>query len=289
VISIAILTHNNSLNIMKEQKILITGGTGKTGRRVIERLRHLGVNNIRIGSRRETPSFDWDDPATWEDAVSGVDTVYIAFQPDLAVPTAPSVIGAFTSVASRHGVRKMVLLSGRGELEAQKCEEIVKTSASSWTIVRASWFNQNFSEGFFLDSVLAGHVALPKVTSPEPFTDVDDIADVVVRCLIDDKHHGKTFDLTGPELLTFEQAVAEIVKATGKDIAFEPMTMDGYEQMMRSYNVSADEMWLIRYLFTEIFDGRNASVTDDVEKVLGRKAKTFSQYAFDAVKVGVWN
>ncbi|MGC3947635.1 MAG: NAD(P)H-binding protein [Chryseolinea sp.] len=274
---------------MKEQKILITGGTGKTGRRVIERLQRSGFNNIRIGSRREVPAFDWDVPASWDEALNGVDSVYISFQPDLAIPTAPSTIRAFTTLASRHGVRKMVLLSGRGELEAQKCEEIVRSSASEWTIVRASWFNQNFSEGFFLDPILAGHVALPKVESPEPFTDVDDIADVAVQCLISDKHNGKTYDLTGPELLTFEQAVGQISKVTGSKIAFEALSMDDYEQMMRSYHVPEDQLWLIRYLFTEVLDGRNASITNDIEKVLGRKAKTFLQYASDAAKQGAWN
>ncbi|MEJ1237210.1 NmrA family transcriptional regulator [Chryseolinea sp. T2] len=273
---------------MKEQKILITGGTGKTGRRVAGKLQQAGIINIRIGSRRETPPFDWDAPGSWEEVLTGIDTVYISFQPDLAIPTSASVIRAFTSLASRLGVRKMVLLSGRGEAEAIKCEEIVKEAAASWSIVRASWFNQNFDEGIFLDPILAGHFVVPGVESPEPFTDADDISDVVVQCLLDDKHNGKTYDLTGPELLTFGAAIKQIAEASGRTIVFEPIPMDDYEQMLRSYNVPEDQLWLIRYLFTEVLDGRNANVTNDIEKVLGRKARTFSQYAADAVKKGVW-
>jgi uncharacterized protein YbjT (DUF2867 family) len=273
---------------MKEKKLLVLGGTGKTGRRIAERLKARGCN-VRIGSRNGTPPFDWENPSTWAAAVDGIEAVYISFQPDLAIPTAPSIIEKFTELAARSGVKKMVLLSGRGEKEAQVCEEIVKRNASNWTVIRASWFNQNFSESIFLDPILAGHVALPRGTTSEPFVDADDIADVAVECLLNEKHNSQTYELTGPRLLTFRDAVAEIAKATNRNIVFQDLTLDEYTQMLRGYNVPEDVLWLVRYLFEEVLDGRNSSVTHDIEKVLGRKAKDLSLFVKERAAEGVWN
>jgi len=273
---------------VEEKNILVLGGKGKTGRRVTERLTKLG-KAIRIGSRSEKPPFDWENPQTWTGALDGMDTVYITFQPDLAVPSALEAIEGFTSRAVNNGIKKMVLLSGRGEKDAQVCEQVVMNAGVDWTIVRASWFNQNFSESFFLDPILAGHVALPRGETLEPFVDADDIADVVVESLLHDKHVGQTYELTGPRLLTFEQVTAEISKVTGRDIKFKSLTMDEYTKMLREYQVPEDYIWLINYLFTEVLDGRNSSVTNDIEKVLGRKAKDFAEYARETVTTGIWN
>lgn len=274
---------------MKAQKILILGANGKTGRRVVEKLQQQGYNNIRLGSRQANPSFDWEYPATWEAAIADAECIYITFQPDLAVPGATETMEKFTALASRKGVKKMVLLSGRGEQEAQLCEQIVMRNAASWTIVRASWFNQNFSESFFLEPVLAGYVALPRAEALEPFTDAEDIADVVVQTLLDDKHNGQVYDLTGPELLTFPQAVAEIARATKREITFQPMSLPTYIEMLRTHQVPEDHLWLIDYLFDQVLDGRNASVTHDIEKVLGRKAKSFATYVKETAATGIWN
>jgi uncharacterized protein YbjT (DUF2867 family) len=273
---------------MKEKKILVLGGTGKTGRRVAERLKQAGVNQVRIGSRTAQPAFDWGNADTWNAALDHIDTVYITFQPDLAIPIAPTLIKKFTELASQKGVSKMVLLSGRGEQEAQVCEVIVQQSATNWTIVRASWFNQNFSESVFLDPILAGHVALPRAEALEPFTDADDIADVVVECLLNDAHNKKIYELTGPRLLTFKQAIAEIAEATRREIIFQALSLEEYTEMLRQYQVPEDHIWLVNYLFTEVLDGRNASVTNDIEKVLGRKAKDFSEYVKQTAKSGIW-
>ncbi|WP_431242521.1 SDR family oxidoreductase [Flavobacterium sp. P21] len=135
---------------MSKKKILVLGSNGKTGRRVIERLKNNSDVEIRLGSRNEKIPFDWENPQTWENVLQDIETVYITFQPDLAIPSAVETIQKFTVLATKSGVQKMVLLSGRGEKEAQLCEEIVKENAKNWTIVRASWFNQNFSESFFL-------------------------------------------------------------------------------------------------------------------------------------------
>ncbi|MCG8606925.1 NmrA family transcriptional regulator, partial [bacterium] len=257
-------------------------------RKVAERLAKLG-KSVRIGSRSGAPPFDWDQKETWAAALHGVDTIYITFQPDLAVPGARQAIEALTSLAVKSGIQKMVLLSGKGEKEAELCEQVVMNSGADWTIVRASWFNQNFSESFFLDPVLAGHVALPRAEALIPFVDTDDIADVVVVALIDDKHNGQVYELTGPRQLTFKQITEEISDATGRDIVFTPITMDEYKKMLSEHEVPEDYIWLIGYLFTEVLVEKNSLITNDIQKVLGRKAKDFAEYARETATTGIWN
>jgi uncharacterized protein YbjT (DUF2867 family) len=266
----------------------VIGGTGKTGRRVVERLKTRDIP-VRIGSRGGEPPFDWEKPETWAGALDGMDTVYITFQPDLAVPGAREAIEEFTSLAVKSGIQKMVLLSGKGEKEAELCEQVVMNAGADWTIVRASWFNQNFSESFFLDPILTGHVALPRGEALVPYVDTDDIADVVVEALLNDDHVGQTYELTGPRQLTFKQVTEEISDVTGRDIAFTPITMDEYEKMLREYEVPEDYIWLINYLFTEVLVERNSIVTNDIQKVLGRKAKDFAEYARETASTGIWN
>ncbi|MFH6968643.1 NmrA family transcriptional regulator [Flavobacterium sp. FlaQc-28] len=272
-----------------KKKILVLGSNGKTGRRVAARLENNPEVEIRLGSRNEKIPFDWENPQTWKNVVKDIDTVYITFQPDLAVPFAAEAIENFTKLATKNGVQKIVLLSGRGEKEAQVCEEIVKKNAKYWTIIRASWFNQNFSESFFLDPILYGIVALPRAEALEPFTDADDIADVVTTALLNDSHNGKTYELTGPRLLTFKQAVNEIAEASGRNITFQSLSLEEYTQMLREYQVPEDHIWLVNYLFEQVLDGRNSNITQDIENILGRKAKDFSAYAKETAKTGIWN
>lgn len=274
---------------MNKKKILVLGSNGKTGRRVVKRLEKVENIEIRLGSRNEKIPFDWEKPETWEAVLQDIDSVYITFQPDLAIPTAEDSIQNFTNLATKLGVQKMVLLSGRGEKEAQLCEEIVKQNAKNWTIIQASWFNQNFSESFFLDPILAGIVALPRAEALEPFTDADDIADVVTAALLDDKHNGQTYELTGPKLLTFKQVINEIAEVTGRNITFQSLSLDEYNQMLTEYQIPEDHIWLVNYLFEQVLDGRNSTITSDIEKVLGRKAKDFSAYAKETAQTGIWN
>ena len=180
--------------------ILVLGGTGKTGKRVVERLEQRNIP-VRIGSRNASPSFDWNNPSDWDAVLKGIQKVYITYHPDLAVPGAADAITAFVKAAKKSNVQKLVLLSGRGEKEAQDCEDIVIGSGLDWTIVRANWFMQNFSEGFFVDSIMAGELVLPDVNAQDPFVDVDDIADVVAAALTDVNHSKKIYELTGPELI----------------------------------------------------------------------------------------
>ncbi len=267
--------------------ILIIGGTGKTGRRVAARLQERGLP-VRIGSRSGTPPFDWEDRATWAPALQGARAAYVSFFPDLAVPGAAEAIAELARVAVAGGTRRLVLLSGRGEEEAQRAEQELIASGADWTIVRCSWFSQNFSEDHLRDAVLAGEIALPVGDVPEPFVDADDIADVAVAALTDDRHIGELYELTGPRLLTFAEAAGEIGAASGRDVRLAQVSEQEYVTGLAGHGVPPDVVSLLRYLLTVVLDGRNASLADGVQRALGRPPRDFSDYAARAAAAGAW-
>ena len=271
----------------KSKPILVTGGTSKTGRRVAERLTARGLP-VRIGSRSGEPPFDWDDRSTWANALEGVGAVYISHYMD-ALPGAAETVGSFAELAVANGVRRHVLVGGRGEPESERVEEAVRDSGAELTILRSTWFAQNFSEGGFLDFVLAGEVTLPAGDTPEPFVDVDDIADVAVAALTEEGHVGELYELTGPRLLTFEEAVGEIARAANRELRYVPVSMQEFESILAQADVPAEIVWMLKYLFTEVLDGRNAHVTDGVRRALGREPRDFSEFAREAAATGVWN
>ena len=272
-----------------KRNILVLGGTGKTGRRIVERLNKLG-HNVRVGSRRENPSFDWDQPAGWPAVLEGIESVYITYQPDLAVPGAKEAVEALTKVAKEKGVQKLVLLSGKGEVEAELSEQIVLNSGINSTIIRASWFNQNFSESFFLPPIQTGVVALPMAHLGAPYVDANDLADVAVKLLLSDDHQGEIYELTGPRLWNFEQITSAIAQATRRDLKFIPISLPEFVEGLKAQGVPGDVVWLMEYLFTEVLDNpHNQMVTHDIEKLLGRPPVDFLQYVEETAKTGIWN
>ncbi|MGO4460751.1 NmrA family transcriptional regulator [Streptomyces sp. M-16] len=283
-VSVSDVSENVSEDAGRPALTLVIGGRGKTGRRVVERLRDRG-DAVRVGSRVGEPAFDWDDPAGWAAALEGVDRVYVTFQPDLSVPGAPDLIGALAGAAVAAGARRLVLLSGRGEESAELCESRLKVPGAEWTVVRASWFDQNFDESFFLDSVRAGEIALPVADAVEPFVDAGDIADVVVAALTDDRHVGRTYELSGPRLLSLADVAEELSKATGREIAYVPVSAEEYGAVLRENGLPEEFV----ELFTVILDGRNAHLVDGVREVLGRAPKDFADYAREVAATGVWD
>jgi uncharacterized protein YbjT (DUF2867 family) len=267
---------------------LVLGATGKTGRRVVERLRARGLP-VRAGSRSGAPPFHWEDRSTWAPALQGAASAYVSYFPDLAVPGAPEAVGAFVEQALQSGTRRLVLLSGRGEEEAQRAERVLQDSGADWTIVRCSWFSQNFSENYLLEPILSDEVVLPAGDVPEPFVDADDIADVAVAALTEDGHAGELYELTGPRLLTFEEAIGEIAKASGRKIRYVPVSVEQYASVLTEQDVPAEFVGLLTYLFSEVLDGRNAHLTDGVQRALGREPRAFADYARDVAATGLWD
>jgi uncharacterized protein YbjT (DUF2867 family) len=265
--------------------VLVLGGTGKSGRRVADRLARLGTP-VRIGSRTAPTPFRWEDPATWPSAVAGVRAAYVCYHPDLAVPGAADTVAAFARLAVEAGVDRLVLLSGRGETEARRAEDLVRAVAPATTIVRCGFFAQNFSEGAFLPEVLDGALHLPVGEVREPFVDLDDVADVATAALLDDRHAGCLHELTGPHLLSFEEAVAEVSRAAGRPVAFHRLSPEEYAAAAASLGLPEEVVQLLLYLFTEVLDGRNASVTDGVRQAIGRPPRSFRTFAEAAA--GAW-
>lgn len=263
---------------------LVTGGTGKTGSRVAERLHNLG-HPVRIGSRSGTPAFSWEDPNTWEAALEGVGNLYVCYYPDLAFPGADETVGQLSRLAVEKGVRRIVVLSGRGEEGALAAERKVQESGAETTVVRCSWFNQNFSESFFLEPVLAGDLALPTGDAVEPFVDADDIADVAVAALTDSRHVGEVYELTGPRLLSFSDIATELSQAIGREVRYTKISEEEFANFLKQNDLPLE----LGELFTLVLDGRNASLTDGVQRALGREPKDFGVFAREAAAAGAWD
>ena len=272
---------------MTTKPTLVLGGTGKTGRRVVERLAARGLP-VRVGSQSGEPPFDWEDQATWVPALDGVRSVYVSHYLD-AVPGAAETVGSFADLAVKSGARRLVLLSGRGEEEAERAEQAVRDAGAELTILRSTWFAQNFSESFWREEILSGEIALPAGEALEPFVDADDIADVAVAALTDERHIGQRYELTGRRLLTFADAVKEIGHAAGREIRYVPVSIEQYAAAAAEQGVPGDVIELLTYLFSEVLDGRNAHVADGVQRALGREPTDFGDYARRAAATGVWN
>ncbi|MDB6079691.1 MAG: putative nucleoside-diphosphate sugar epimerase [Akkermansiaceae bacterium] len=270
-------------------QILVTGGTGKTGSRVAERLRAAGLP-VRIGSRRAEIPFDWEDPATWDAALAGVQAAYVAYQPDLAVPGALATVTAFFDRALAAGVRRLVLLTGRGENEALEAEQALQalTGRVEWTILRASWFFQNFDEGFFLEAIRGGEIAIPVGPVAEPFVDVEDIADIAFAALTGPGHGGKVYEITGPEALTFAEVAATFSAGLGREVRFTWIPAEHFSAGMQQAGVPEETVELILYLFGTVLDGRNTPLADGVQLALGRKPRRFADYVRRTAATGVW-
>lgn len=274
---------------MKTENIVVIGGTGKTGRRVAQNLKESGYN-IRVVGHKTNPALDWENPETYDAVLEGMDRAYIVYYPDLAVPGSRDAITALTEKALAAGLKKVVLLSGKGETEAEACEDIVANSGLDYTLVRASWFNQNFSEGAFVDFVLDGVVALPMPEARIPFVDANDIADVVSKVLVDDSYNGQTITVTGPQMRTFEEVVEIMAEAADKQIEYIPISIEEFKEGMRKAGLPDSYVWLFGYLFKEVLGNpENQEVSNDVEKVLGRKPIDFSEYAAKVAAAGVWD
>ncbi|WP_433654217.1 NAD(P)H-binding protein [Nocardia sp. CA-128927] len=270
------------------QTILVTAGTGKVGRRVADRLAANGFP-VRIGSRSAELPFDWEDRSTWAPVLDGVRAAFVMFTPDIGDPRAGDTIRAFSELAVASGVQRLVLLSARGEDQAAAAETAVRESGAEWTVLQAAWFNQNFDEGVFTDMVLAGGVAFPAGQVLEPFIDSGDLADVAAAALTEDRHAGQNYELTGPRLLTFGDAVEAIAKGTGREVHYIPVTGAEFGAVLGAeFGMPAEEVAGMIGIFATLLDGRNAKVTDTVQRLLGREPVDFADYVRDAVAAGAW-
>ena len=271
---------------MNTETYLVIGATGKTGARVATRLKQKGLD-VRLGTRRAAIPFDWEDPETWAPALEGVSKAYVTYFPDLAFPGAVEKVAALCETAKTTGLDHIVLLSGRGEHHAKLGEEAVRNSGLDYTLVRAAWFAQNFSEGYLRDPILAGILPMPGDMIQEPIIDIDDIADVVVAALTQDGHKGALYEVTGPRLMSFAEMADTLSQSIGRPIQHIPISFEDFHA-----NVAQAGGDFVADVFTaiarETLDGRNAHVCDGVERVLGRAPRDFADYARAAAQAGAW-
>ncbi len=273
---------------MQNSPILIVGKNAKTGWRVERRLQELGVST-RAVSRSTTPAFDWEDQGSWREALAGTRAAYITFHPDLAIPSAEQTIKDFVALAAELDLEHLVLLSGRGEDGARRAEIALEQGGLDWNIVRANWFMQNFSENFMIEGILNGELMLPAGDTVEPFVDVDDIAEVAVATLTRPELRNRVFEVSGPRAMTFAECVEAISDATGYPVKYTQIPVEAFIDGLREQGMPQDLLWLMRELFTVVFDGRNSSPTSGVEEALGRPATDFSQYVEKVMASGAWD
>ena len=273
---------------MQNSPIMIIGKHAKTGQRVERRLQELGYATRGV-SRSTSPAFDWRDPATWRAALQGTESAYVTFYPDLAIPAAEQTIRDFVDVAKQSGLRHLVLLSGRGEPGAERAEQVLAASGLDWNVVRASWFMQNFSESFMIEGILNGELVLPAGDTVEPFIDIDDIADVAVAALTRPELRNRLFEVSGPRALSFAQCAAQISRAVGYPVQFRQIPVDDFVDALRRQGAPGELAWLMRHLFSEVFDGRNSKPATGVEEALGRPATDFDEYVRKTLATGAWD
>ncbi|MEV5432426.1 NAD(P)H-binding protein [Streptomyces sp. NPDC052701] len=277
---------------MTKHPILVTGGTGKSGSRVVSQLRAQGAS-VRVASRSGEPQFDWLDRATWDSALEGVKAVYLV-PIDGELLTRP-----FIERAVHLGVERVVLLSGRGvdvpgySGEANIAgathvdgESAVRDSGITWTILRPAWFAQNFSEGIFLDAILAGELRLPAGDGAASFVDAEDIAAVAVAALAEDGHGGQTYELSGPRALTIAEAIAEISQATGRDLRYVPLSPEEFVAELTGQGWPSAEAEDYAEAVSPIRRGMDSYISDGVQRALGRQPRDFSDYV--KASVGAW-
>jgi uncharacterized protein YbjT (DUF2867 family) len=267
--------------------ILVLGGTGTVGRRVVAGLAARGVP-VRGGSRSGRPPFDWTDDTTWDPVLEGVRAAFLVYYPDLVAPGSVETIASFVDRAMARGVRRLVLLSGRGEEQALRAEKVLTESGATWTVVRSAFFAQNFSEGNFADSTRSGVLALPAGDVEEPFIDVDDIADVVVAALTEPGHEDRLYEVTGPELLTFAEAVERIADATGRPLRYQQISVPDFAAAMSAAGVPDEVAEVVVEVFSTVLDGRNAHLADGVQRALGRRPRDLAGFARRAAAAGAW-
>jgi uncharacterized protein YbjT (DUF2867 family) len=279
---------------MTEHPILVTGATGKSGRRVVNRLRAKGLP-VRAAARSGECTFDWTDRGTWDAALEGARAVYIV-QLD-----GTKLVRPFVERAVSHGVGRIVLASGRGidlpgyakdssdVLEGLiDSEAAVRDSGLEWTISRPGWFAQNFSEGFFADTVRAGELRLPAGDGAAAFVDAEDIAAVVVAALTQDRHAGQIYELSGPRAVTLAEAVDTISEATGREVRYVPLSVQEYVAELVQQGWPPADAEAFADVIEPLREGKDAYTSDGVQRALGRPPRTFAEFAKSTAAAGGW-
>lgn len=271
--------------------ILVTGATGKTGRRLAALLENKGAV-VRAASRRPSVNqiaFDWQDSSTHAAAVEDVDAVYLV--PPAMVEDPTPFVAPFLAAARRADVRRVVLVSSMGagfpaeppESGRRKLESLIRDSGLDWTILRPSGFLQNFSEGFLLPAVRGGAIPNPAGDGKAAMVDAGDIAAVTAAVLTDGaRHAGQVHDVTGPSPIGFAEIAEIIAREADRPVVVRPMSSSQFLAMVESAGVPPDYAAMLLRDQEAIRDGAAATVSDTVQRLVGRRARSLVEYAADA-------
>ncbi len=283
--------------VMNTHTCLVVGATGRTGCRVAARLRLRGIP-VRAASRSSRVHFDWSQPAGWDAVLHGIYAAYVV------PPPVPGPVHEFAARAAAAGVRRLVLLSGRGAdgwgadgwggsefgRNMVSAEEAVRGAPLEWTVLRACNFAQNFGEDVFHAPLLAGELALSAGDVPEPFVDVEDIADAAVVALTErDRHVRQVYELSGPRPVRFAEAVELIARASERTLTYRRITRDAYVAGRVGQGVSRHEADEVAEMFALMAGGSVSGTTGDLATVLERAPRTLEEYVVRAAAAGVWD
>lgn len=265
--------------------VLVTGGTGKTGRRVAALLAARGVE-ARVASR--TPRapgqvrLDWHDPATFAPALDGVRAAWLVAPGD--TPELLPVMLPFLERAVGEGVGQLVLLSAsslpRGGPMMGAVHDWVARHAPGWSVLRPSWFMQNFSEAQHLATIRdEGRIYSAAGDGRIPFIDASDIAAVAVEALLDDAFGNGERVLTGPRALTYDEAAAIIGEARGRPVRHHRLSVAGLVERFERFGIPPDYARVLASMDEAIAEGAENRVTDEVERVTGRPPVDLAAFA----------
>ena len=279
---------------MTTTPILILSGKGKTGRRVAAQLEVRGVP-FRLASRSSEQRFDWYDESTWSATIASADTAYLA--PPVG-PTGLAQAGRFIQQAAAEGLRRVVLLSGRGVGSPGRdfavydgtldLEHAVQASGAVWTIVQPAWFAQGFSEDFLRYHVLAGEIRLSAGTGAEAWIDTNDVGDVMTAALLDEAYTGQVIAISGPRPLTMAEVADALSTATGRPITYAELEPEKHVGELVEQGLTQEDAEAVRDLFAVIRNHRSEYVSDGVQQVLGRAPRDFAVWARETATTRVW-
>lgn len=262
---------------------LILGGTGRSGSLLAGKLTQRGIIPRTAARHGAEVRFDWDDPATYADALTGMDRLYLV-TPVLRVRYADQVAG-FLDLVESAGVRHVTFLSTHNADQAPAGIDIAAVEADlaarsgvTHSVLRPAWVMQNFTDDHL--PLIDGAITVPSGGGTEAFVDAEDIAAVAAETLLDpDAHAGVWYTLTGPQALGFGEVADIIAAVSGRPVVHHDIDQEAWISGALAAGVPADYAVMLRWLTGAIISGHGATPTGDVEKVTGRPATSFREFA----------
>lgn len=273
-------------------KYLITGATGDIGSRVVELLLQRNIRpRVLVRNEAKTRSLfgervdvfvgDLAEPASMRDALKGVDTIYLVN----VGPEIPRRDGSVAVLAKEVGVKRIVKLSSLDVEHGlaigawhEKGEAAIRAVGISFTFVRPTGFMSNllaWAHSIKTEKIIRSSTAAGR----RPFIHSEDIAAVSVEALVSTNYVGQSLPITGPNSLTFGEATATIAEAIGERLKYQVISDKEARERYSKVSGSKEETEAHVTLWRAIREGRLASVTHDVARILGRKPITLAQWA----------